>query len=142
MSKSPFCNTKQILIAFQVAEIAHRGQFRRDGVTPYLTHPLAVAWAVETRYTAVALLHDVLEDSTFTPNDLIAAGVHKDVLVPVIQLTKCAGQDYDEYIRELKRNPAARAVKIADITHNLASNPKAANIEKYERALRFLKSRL
>ena len=131
----------QIEIAREIAIEAHKGQFRRDGVTPYHTHPEAVAAKVSEAAKAVAWLHDVLEDcSDYNAHLLAARGVGPQIIEAVCLLTKSPGMDYDEYILRLKTNPLAREVKIADIQHNLASNPKPEKIKKYRRALEILDS--
>lgn len=132
----------QIEIAREIAIKAHKGQFRRDGVTPYITHPEAVANAVSDAAKPAAWLHDVLEDCP--PLDAISlfeSGVDVATIAAVRSLTKYEGEDYFAYIENIKKDPIAREVKIADIEHNLASNPKPENIAKYNRALGILKAK-
>ena len=63
-----------VRLAAQIATDAHRGQFRRDGVTPYISHPEAVAKRVEgdDLAEAIAWLHDVLEDTAIKVQDLVS----------------------------------------------------------------------
>lgn len=130
----------QIELAREIATKAHEGQFRRDGVTPYITHPEAVASRVSVTAEPVAWLHDVLEDCPeWKLEHLIEAGVSQHVWDAVMTLTKMESIYYD-YIIHVMRNPLAREVKIADIEHNLASTPSPKNITKYKLALLWLKS--
>lgn len=127
-------------LAEQIARTAHAGQFRRDGVTPYITHPAAVAdrLAGEDDLTiATAWLHDVLEDTGETKETLRAAGIPERVIASVQALTK-QGHNYEEYLTGVKADPIARKVKVADMRHNLADHATAAQIVKYERGLRAL----
>lgn len=130
----------QLEIARQIAIEAHKGQFRRDGVTPYITHPEAVANAVSDAAKPVAWLHDVLEDCPqVTTLHLLERGVGAPNIVSIMFLTKWAGDNYEEYISRIKLDPIAREVKIADIEHNLSCNPKPEKVEKYRKALEILK---
>lgn len=122
-----------------VAISAHAGQFRRDGVTPYWTHPEAVANQFDdSTRKAVAWLHDVLEDSEVSVADLWTMDFPPVVIHAVDALTKREGVGYFIYIQQVCANPVARAVKIEDIKHNLASDPKPDRIEQYRQALAIL----
>lgn len=108
-----------IMTALKIAVEAHAGQTDKAGV-PYILHPIHVAYAMETEEAfAAALLHDVLEDSDYTTSDLRDAGIPENVLEALELLTHRKGTPYLEYIRALKENPIARAVKIADLAHNI-----------------------
>lgn len=127
--------------AESIARDAHRGQFRRDGATPYVTHPETVAARVSDAAKPVAWLHDVFEDCpNYDPDALRKFGMTENIIRAVQLLTKRSGQDYTQYIRALRQNPIAREVKIADIEHNLESQPKTESIAKYKNALAILKS--
>lgn len=67
---------------------------------------------------AVALLHDVIEDSPFTAEELLQAGLPETVVTAVQVLTKKKGQDYQTYLENVKSNSLARVVKLADLKHN------------------------
>jgi (p)ppGpp synthase/HD superfamily hydrolase len=124
-----------------IALNAHKGQYRRDGVTPYINHPLMVADSVDHlghEYVCVALLHDVLEDTQVSVQDLYDAGVPANIVVAVIVLTKHEGISYDDYLKNIKQNELARRVKIADMISNLADNPTDNQIKKYAKGLDFL----
>lgn len=103
-----------------VATRAHAGQLRKDG-TPYIAHPVCVAIKVEGKLAGtVALLHDVVEDTELTLDDLREMGFWENVIQAVDALTKRKGEKYADFILRCKMDPIARAVKIADIEHNLS----------------------
>lgn len=131
-----------VSLAAKIATEAHRGQFRRDGVTPYIGHPAAVAARVSGDPVAesVAWLHDVLEDTATTPGDLLAAGVPAEVIQSVVALTKHGDLDYEEYLGVIKANPVAKRVKIADMLANLSDTPSERQIVKYAKGLLVLLS--
>ena len=129
--------------AREIADKAHKGQFRRDGKTPYVFHPIDVRQRVEKRggseeAQAVALLHDVLEDTKFTLHDLIQADFSLDIINAVLALSKLNDIDYKEYLNLVKQNDLAREVKIADMLSNLADDPTDRQIKKYAKGLAFL----
>jgi (p)ppGpp synthase/HD superfamily hydrolase len=128
--------------ALGIAMAAHANQFRRDGVTPYIMHPLAVASKVKEygdRFMAVAFAHDALEDNkNITPAHMSNVGIDDDVIDAVELLTKKDGVDYETYIQRIKQNEMARVVKIADMLHNLSENPTVKQIRKYSKALLIL----
>ena len=126
-----------VRLAEEVARTAHAGQFRRDGVRPYVVHPEAVASRVgdDPQALAVAWLHDVLEDTAVTEDDLRADGFPAAVVDAVAALTKREGVSYDAYLRGVAALPLARAVKVADMLSNLADDPTDRQIVKYARGL-------
>ncbi len=78
-----------IAAAEQIARDAHSGQFRRDGVTPYIVHPESVASRVNTpEEKATAWLHDVLEDTSVSQQDLLNAGIPENVVTAVVTMKK------------------------------------------------------
>ena len=132
-----------LVVAREIAIKAHKGQFRRDGQTPYINHPIDVRHRVMNRgggerAQAVAYLHDVLEDTNVTMHDLIEAGFSLDIVNAVLALSKLNGIDYDEYLSLVKQNDLAREVKIADMLSNLADSPTNKQIKKYAKGLAFL----
>ncbi|MCU6763128.1 GTP pyrophosphokinase [uncultured Roseburia sp.] len=97
---------------------AHKDQTDQTGM-PYVFHPFYLAEQMEGEVTvAVALLHDVVEDSGYTLEDLKDMGFSDQVLEAVGLLTHEKGVPYMDYVAEIKKNPAARAVKLADLAHN------------------------
>ncbi len=129
-----------VLLASQVASRAHSGQHRRDGWTPYINHPAAVAEKLageQPEVVATAWLHDVLEDTAETPDTLRRAGLPNEVIEAVKILTK-SGSGYESYLTCVKEHPIACKVKIADMLANLGDAPTEKQIVKYSRGLLFL----
>lgn len=96
---------------------------------------------------AVAWLHDVVEDTPFTFDDLRAAGIDDDVIDALKLLTHDKSVPYMDYVANLKRNELARTVKLADLAHNcdLGRLPKVTDaererVEKYRRAIVLLRA--
>ncbi len=139
-------NTKLTRKAMIIAYNAHMNQFDRAGV-PYIFHPVHVAEQMDDEISCVsALLHDVVEDTEITFEDL-KKEFPNEVIEAVKALTHDSAVDYMEYIKGVKQNKIATKVKIADITHN--SDPSRLDVisendlkraEKYKKALEFLKN--
>ena len=103
--------------AMRIAYEAHHGQFDETGV-PYVFHPFHVAEQMTDEITtSVALLHDVVEDTDVTFEDL-EGEFPKEVVDAVRLLTHGRDVDYLDYVRAVRENPVARAVKRADMDHN------------------------
>ncbi|MDV8273362.1 GTP pyrophosphokinase [Streptococcus pneumoniae] len=132
-------------IALAIAKKAHAGQVDKAGVD-YIQHPLYVASQVNTEQEkAVALLHDVIEDSDITAADLFASGLSNDVVTVVQILTKKKGQSYQEYLGKVTSNNLARVVKFADLNHNSdlsrlksVTNTDYERVKKYKNAIYYL----
>ena len=108
-------NTKKALkLCFE----AHKEQVDKSGL-PYVFHPfhLAEQMADETT-TVVALLHDVVEDTDYTLEDLREMGFPQEVVDALALLTHDPEVPYMEYVSEIAKNPVAKAVKMADLKHN------------------------
>lgn len=103
--------------ALRIAYDAHAGQLDKCG-TPYIAHPLHVAEQMDDETsTCVALLHDVVEDSDVTLDDL-ACDFPPEIVEGVRLMTHEPGVDYLDYVRAIKGNPLAKKVKLADLAHN------------------------
>lgn len=132
-------------IALAIAKKAHAGQVGKADVD-YIQHPLYVASQVKTEQEkAVALLHDVIEDSDITAADLFASGLSNEVVTAVQILTKKKGQSYQEYLGKVKSNNLARVVKLADLKHNSdlsrlksVTNTDYERVKKYKNAIYYL----
>ena len=132
-------------LALSIAKKAHKGQYDKAGVD-YIEHPLFVASQVDTQEEkAVALLHDVLEDSLYTAEELKLAGLPETVVTAVQVLTKKKGQNYHQYLELVKSNPIACCVKLADLKHNSDLSRLATitekdleRFEKYKKAINYL----
>ena len=132
--------------AIMFATRAHANQTDKVG-EPYILHPIRVMLSLtsETAKT-VAVLHDVLEDTSETPADFIAAGFGGETLGAVQAITKIKGEKYEHYLKRVIANPIAREVKIADIRDN-ASPARLYKLDpetiqrltaKYSKALKFM----
>lgn len=131
-----------------IATIAHRGQVDKLDVD-YIHHPAEVAVrfdpAKDTVECCAAWLHDVIEDTGITAEQLVKAGIHPEVVAVVQLLTRQDGQG-DEYYEAIAANPAARAVKLSDLAHNthpartaqLPDDKQAKLRAKYEHAYELL----
>lgn len=128
------------MTAFDISSRAHAGQYRRDGKTPYLEHVLAVASAFEkdSWEYEIALLHDVVEDSDWTLEDLSNAGIGFLTVKAVDALTKRKGEAYKAYLERVAADDWALRVKLVDIAANLADDPTPRQVAKYAEAIRFL----
>ena len=123
----------------------HRDQTDKTGL-PYVFHPFHLAEQMTDEIATVcALLHDVIEDSDRTPDDLAHMGFPPAVLEVLALLTHDPAVPYDDYVRALAPHPIARAVKIADLRHNsdlsrldTVDDYALARNEKYRKALDFL----
>ena len=105
----------------RIAVNAHDGMKDMVG-NPAVSHVLAVGLMGKTVAEQKAgFLHDVVEDSTITIDDLRAEGVEEDVLVAVDLLTHRPGMPYEDYVRNivLSGNQTAIQVKLNDLHHNL-----------------------
>lgn len=120
--------------AERLARFWHRGQMRKDGKTPYITHPEAVARMVDGDFgKAVAWMHDILEDTECPASEIMQ--FPEEISDAVFALTNHGIFPYYDYIDNVARRPLARIVKIADIRHNLSCDPSPKAIRKYHRAL-------
>jgi len=132
-------------LALSIARKAHEGQLDKAGVD-YIEHPIYVASQVDTEEEkAVALLHDVIEDSPVSAKGLLQAGLPETVVTAVQVLTKKKEQDYQTYLETVKKNPLARVVKLADLKYNsdlsrLSSitEKDKERLKKYKKAIDFL----
>lgn len=131
--------------AIALALEAHRGQSDKAG-KPYILHPLRLALKFENEEEmVVAVLHDVVEDSDLTLQDLSDLGFSNTVTDAIGCISKAPGESYDGFISRVLSNEIARRVKIEDIKDNLdltrlqnVSEEDLKRVKKYHRALRKL----
>lgn len=124
---------------------AHRDQVDKSGM-PYVFHPFHLAEQMEDEAsTCVALLHDVMEDTDFTVEDIRALGVSEDVIDALLLLTHDPAEPYLDYVARVACNPLAAAVKRADLRHNSdltrldeVTDKDRERVAKYARALALL----
>jgi hypothetical protein len=106
--------------AISIATMAHEGQFDKGG-KPYILHPLHLMNQLmfDVQLAVIAVLHDVVEDSLYTFDDLVAEGFSDRVLAALILLTHDKSSDYlDDYIPRICTNYDAIRVKRKDLEHN------------------------
>ena len=130
--------------ALTIAMKAHAGQVDKAG-EEYINHPLRVAKGFIGELRIVALLHDVVEDSDITLDQLREEGFSDAVISALDAVTKREGELYDEFIGRIKENPMAVQVKLADLKDNmdLSRLPELTErdlqrVVKYHKAYRFL----
>jgi (p)ppGpp synthase/HD superfamily hydrolase len=127
--------------AISIAVEAHRGQKDKNG-KPYILHPISVMGKVETdTEKIVAVLHDVVEDTDWTFDDLKNEGFPAEILVALDCVTKREGELYEEFVKRSGSNPIARRVKMADLEDNMdvrrmlvATEKDFERLKKYRRA--------
>lgn len=131
--------------AMQIAFDAHKEQVDKGGM-PYVYHPVHLAEQMDDELsTCVALLHDVVEDTNITFQDLSEYGFKDEIINVLKLLTHNDDVPYMDYIRNIKKNVTATKVKLADLRHNsdltrlnsIDENAKK-RIEKYEKAIQIL----
>ena len=138
--------TKSTKKAMQICFEAHKKQVDKSGI-PYVFHPLHLAEQMSTEETTiVALLHDVVEDSDITFDDL-AEDFNKPIIDAIKLLThKDKSVKYMDYVKKINENPIAKAVKLADLMHNsditrldVVTEKDLERRNKYLEAIEFLK---
>lgn len=109
--------TPMTIKAMKLAYDAHLGQFDHSNV-PYIYHPYHLAEQMDDEISCtVALLHDVVEDTDITLEEL-KKEFPEEVTDAVALLTHDKNVNYFDYVRALKENPVAKKVKLADLNHN------------------------
>ena len=105
---------KALILCFE----AHKEQSDKSGM-PYVFHPFHLAEQMQDEEsTIVALLHDVIEDTEYTLDDLRKMGFNDSVLAAINLMTHEDGVPYMDYVEKIKANPIAKTVKLADLRHN------------------------
>lgn len=139
--------TEKTKIALKLCFEAHMDQTDKSGL-PYVFHPFHLAEQMpDEDTTIVALLHDVVEDTDYTLDDLRVMGFGEKVMDALALMTHDDDVPYMEYVARLKSNPVARTVKLADLRHNSdltrldkVDDIARARVEKYARAISILES--
>lgn len=125
----------------------HKDQVDKTGL-PYVFHPFHLAEQMTDELSVTcALLHDVVEDTDLTPEDLRSMGFPEAVLEVLALLTHDPSVEYMDYVRHLAHHPVARAVKLADLAHNsdlsrldTVDEWALKRQKKYEGAMQYLRS--
>lgn len=131
--------------ALKLCFAAHKDQTDKSGL-PYVFHPFHLAEQMPDELTTVvALLHDVVEDTPYTLEDLARLGFPQKVLSTLARLTHDPSVPYLDYVAALKEDPIARQVKLADLRHNSdltrldhVDDKARQRAEKYAAAIRLL----
>jgi hypothetical protein len=121
--------------ALQIAVQTHEGQKDKDG-QPYILHPLRVMHGVHgSDAQIVAILHDVVEDTSVTIEDLRTAGFSETILAGVGSVTHGKEESYVDYVVRCKGNPLGRQVKLADLEDNSRLSRMLLRPDRLERDL-------
>ena len=134
--------------AINVMYQAHQGQMDKGGF-PYCFHPYQVAQGMDDEISCTcALLHDVVEDTDLTFEDLAGMGFPAEVIDVLKLLTHREGVPYMDYVRNLADNPVARKVKLSDLHHNSdlsrineVTEKDLERIGQYKEAIAFLEEK-
>ena len=131
--------------AMKIAFEAHKEQVDKTGI-PYIYHPIHLAEQMSDEASAcVALLHDVVEDTDVTLEQLQAEDFTPEILDAIRLMTHDESVPYMDYVREIKKNPIAAKVKLADLKHNSdvtrldhVDEKSKIRAEKYQKAIDIL----
>jgi (p)ppGpp synthase/HD superfamily hydrolase len=131
--------------AIEIAAGAHAGKKDKAGA-PYILHPLRVMLKLSSPEEQItAVLHDVVEDSDLTLEDIRRAGFSVTILTAVASVTRRKGEAYNQYVLRAAANPIGRRVKLADLEDNCdlsrIANPTRQDqtrIEEYRRAIEMI----
>ena len=144
--------TPATVAALKLCYEAHKGQVDKAGV-PYVFHPVHVAEQIDPNdphaeeLICIALLHDVVEDSCYTFDDLEKMGFAGSVVEALRLMTHDPKISYMDYVKNLSSNPLARKVKMEDLKHNMdrtrirtVTEPDEQRIKKYQEAYSYLEN--
>ncbi len=105
--------------AIALAMEAHRGQVDRARA-PYILHPLRVMFSLQGEMEqVVGVLHDVVEDSEVTFDELRRLGFSEAVITALDGVTRRADETYEEFVERSAAHPVSRRVKLADLADNM-----------------------
>lgn len=124
---------------------AHKDQLDKSGL-PYVFHPFHLAEQMtDEDTTIVALLHDVIEDTEHTLDDLRRFGFNENVISAIALMTHDDDVPYMDYVRNIAKDPIAKKVKLADLRHNsdmsrldMITQKDIERAEKYKAAIKIL----
>ena len=132
-------------LALKLCFEAHKDQLDKSGM-PYVFHPFHIAEQMtDEETTIVALLHDVIEDTDTTLDDLKELGFPETVISAIKLMTHDKDTPYMEYVTKIKTDPIARRVKLQDLAHNsdmtrldTVTPYDIERAEKYKKAIELL----
>ena len=111
---------EQLNRAIEIAMSAHEGQLDTNNGRPYIEHPFRVMSAGQTlQEKIVGVLHDVVEDTSWTLEQLTEEGFSKEVVDGIDAMTRRDNESYDDYLLRVQDNPLATRVKLNDLTDNM-----------------------
>ena len=124
---------------------AHKNQVDKTGL-PYVFHPFHLAEQMSDEISTIcALLHDVVEDTEYTFNDILNMGFPQEVIDVLLLLTHEDNIPYMEYVEKINENPIAKQVKLADLRHNSdltrlnnIDEKALIRLDKYQKAITIL----
>lgn len=131
--------------ALKISFNAHKNQVDKSGM-PYVFHPFHLAEQMDDEYSVcVALLHDVVEDTDITVEELITKGFPKEVINAIELMTHSDSVPYFDYVKAIKNNPIACKVKLADLENNSdlsrldkIDDKALERVAKYKKAIEIL----
>ena len=123
----------------------HKDQVDKSGI-PYVFHPFHLAEQMDDEETTItALLHDIVEDTNTTFDDLRELGFSDNVINALKLMTHDKNIDYFEYVKNISKNPIARKVKIKDLEHNMdtsrldeVTDKDLERVKKYKKCYKYL----
>ena len=138
--------TRLTKMALRLCFDAHKEQVDKTGL-PYVFHPFHLAEQMDDEISTVcALLHDVVEDTDMTLQDLSKMGFPAEVIDVLALLTHAEDVPYMDYVREIAKNPVAKKVKLADLAHNsdatrldFIDERMKEKFNKYQKAIEILR---
>ena len=135
--------TEQLAKAYELAATKHFGQFDKAG-RPYFEHVSKVRYLLKSdddELNAIAILHDIMEDTDVTPEYLRSLGFSERVINGIVAMTKRSGESYDDYIQRLLQNRDASLVKMADLRHNSdIRRQKDVRQKDFDRTVKYMKT--
>ena len=123
----------------------HKDQVDKSGI-PYVFHPFHLAEQMDDEETTItALLHDIVEDTDTTFDDLRKLGFSDNIINALKLMTHDKNVDYFEYVKNISKNPIARKVKIKDLEHNMdtsrldeVTDKDLERVKKYKKCYKYL----
>ncbi len=131
------CGQPTLEDAIVLAAKSHRGQRDKAG-EPYILHILRVVVKLKDENARiVAALHDLVEDTGTTLEDLAAAGYSEEICKAVDCLSRRKDESYEAMIERVAANPLARQVKLADLEDNMDPNRRLHGEDADKRRARY-----